>query len=655
MSISMGYAALRERNVEQAEALFRAALDESPVLALAGLIRVRLYTNRAAEAVKFSQNLLELDRSPFALGLMGESIGAAGKRAEAEQWINQALELAPNNGWLFAIRGEQRVRRAQWEEGAQDLAKSLVNDSTRSAAFTHVVSVLVDLSRAVAAKRVDSEQALWLVNRVEQNSQPYPELAFLPVARRAFAQGQGIAGNVRPAPVFPLEQGPPTRQERSIQPQQARSTPRQAAGNRGAAPRSIPIPSEPATEREVRVVPMRTQSPSNQPIRLPPAELVRLPPLAKLMTEDRNSNESLQKGVVQVGLPSWPSEQASLDQIPNLRPALLNIDMESIRRSGVSLTTGSIDSEILISRGIEILGEHSTRSVSRSLAFDMVGVSQVEVQCLAGLLDELPPIAEEYNLNGNPLDVKVIALGAYLGSVACKRANAVWRLEEPVERSFVELGTQNFHPFKLAREWISAHDKSRVEMYASLLQFLNSSGSVERTEISDYTASLNDVALKNRLAELWHSYFPPAVERSLVEVIEAIQLREQNDRVVLFDLPSSLTPNLGFRRTSLAYLRKTGDFLLLPYRSHFARFLAELGTDLKDSGEMVLTAIERYHVQGRKVIRSGERAPSLSSGSAGTTLKFYIEGVNVEFNLTHQPSALQSWRFQASERQSAAA
>lgn len=651
MSISMGYAALREHKMEQAEALFRAALDESPVLALAGLIRIRLLSNRAAEAVKFSQNLLELDRSPFTLGLMGETIGAAGKRSEAEQWINQALELAPNNGWLLALRGEQRVRRAQWEEGAQDLAKSLVNDSTRAAAFTHLVNILIDLSRAVAAKRVDSEKALWLVNRIEQNSQPYPELAFFPVARRSFAQGQGVPGNQRPAPVFPMEQGPPTRQERSIPvPNQARPKPL------GARPKSIPMPQETAPQPlpHIREASIRQAAVREASMREASVGAIR-PPLAEMMTEDRNANESLQKGVIQVGLPSWPSEQGSLDDIPNLRPALLNIDMESIRKSGVSLTTGSIDSEILISRGIEVLEVYSTRSVSRSLSFDMVGVSQVEVQCLAGLLDELPPISDEYNLNGNPLDVKVIALGAYLGTVACKKANAVWRLVEPVEKSFVELGTENFHPFKLAREWISSRDKSKVELYSTLLAFLNSSGKLEHREHSDYTASLNEVALKNKIAELWASYFPPAVERNLVDVIGAIQLKEQNARAVLFDLPNTLTPNLGFKRTSIAYMRKTGDFLLLPYRSHFARFLGDLGAGLEDSGKMVLNATERYHLQGGRVIRSGDRAPTLRAEKKGTTLSFYVEGINTEYNLTHHPSGLQTWVFNTSEPRSAAA
>src|SRR5690606_14731609 len=138
---------------------------------------------------------------------------------------------------------------------------------------------------------------------------------------------------------------------------------------------------------------MQTHGPSRQPsVDLGGGGMTRMPPLARLMAEDRQANEQLLSLVGTVGASVWPSEHAKIDSIPSLRPQLLNIPMDAIRKSGVSLTSGSMDSEILISRGVETLTEYSTRGVARSLGFDLIGISQIEVQCLAGLLETLPAV-----------------------------------------------------------------------------------------------------------------------------------------------------------------------------------------------------------------------------------------------------------------------
>lgn len=624
MSISEGYEQLRNRDFERAEQTFRRALDTSPVMSLAGLIRVRLSSNRAAEALKFAQSLYELDKSPTVMGLLGEAVGATGKRTEAEQWINQALEAEPANGWLIALRGEQRVRRGKWEDGARDLAASLTMTNGPQA-FTHVVSVVSDLSRAVAAKRVEQEQALWLVDRILQLAQPHPQLAYLNVVRAAIAARQGVAVRGRPAPVYPLETSTVTRQERAVTGESSTHV----ASQQGTG----------ATQQRR----MQTHGPSREPLNAGQG-MTRMPPLARLMAEDRAANAQLLSLVGTVGSSYWPSEHPKIDSIPSLRPQLLNIPMDAIRKSGVSLTSGSMDSEILISRGVETLTEYSTRGVARSIGFDLIGISQIEVQCLSGLLETLPAVPAVYDLNDQNVDVKPLTIGSYLGTVACKKAGGVWRLQDDVFQSWVEVNGEKFYPFKIAREWIAAKDKNDVSLTEPIMRLLAATGKLEHKRIADHTASLGPVAMRQRIAELWMSYFPPAAKYPLVEVMEKVEIITTDANVVIASIHSSLTPRFGRAFTPVAYIRSTGEFLLLPFRRHFGDFLNQFDLSLGTQLSAVLNAVEMYHLGGLRIIREGEGGPQLSKGNGNEMVLFRVQGVREQFALIHAPQDVRPWR-----------
>lgn len=637
MSIAEGWNALRNRQIGQAEEHFRANLETSPVVALAGLIRIRLMTQRADEAVLFAQNLLELDRSAMSLGLLGESIGTMGRRGEAEGLVNHGLESEPNNGWLLALRGEQKIRRAKWEDGAEDIVKALSNDATRPQAFTHVVSVFFDLCRAVAAKKVEPERAIWLVNHIEQSCPPYPELRFLPIVRRALASKQGIPANERPLPVFPMEGAPPTRREAAVVTSQ---------------PASMPDLPNSAASNSVRRSAMQTHASSGaQP---PPIfgrmSGTKVPPLARLMAEDRSENEKLQGGVTQLGLPLWPSESTKIDTIPNLRPMPLNNDMRPIRNNRVAVTTGSVESEILVSRGVEILAEVATFGVARSLSFDMMGISQIEAQCLAGVLQELPPIPEEYNLRGASISTDVLALGAFLGVVCVKRIGAIWRLDHQTEQSFVEAEDNKFLPFALAREWVEAKDKSSVDLYSTMFEFLSQHRGFAINKQADYTAGLKDLALRNRLSELWMMHFPPAAAYPLVEIIDSIDVRASDERQIIFTIPRRHSIDFGQETNTIAYVRSTGDFLLLGYRPHFARFLGNTGLSIKSSAPNLLRLIEGFHF-GTPL---GNQEPDIRVGPDSATLTLRVPGFQEPFVLTEKFSGVLRWQFVRGDAPSAA-
>jgi hypothetical protein len=594
-------------------------------MALAGLVRVRLSSNRAAEALKFAQSLYELEKSPTVMGLLGESIGATGKRTEAEQWINQALEVEPANGWLIALRGEQRVRRGKWEDGARDLAASLTMTNGPQA-FTHVVTVVSDLSRAVAAKRVEQEQALWLVDRILQLAQPAPQLAYLNVVREAIAARQGVAVRGRPAPVYPMETSTTTRRERAVVGENSTHV----ASQQGTG----------ATQQRR----MQSHGPAKQPPMMPTGGMTKSPPLAKLMAEDRAANAQLLSLVGTVGSSSWPSEHTKLDPIPSLRPQLLNIPMDAIRKSGVSLTSGSMDSEILISRGVETLTEYSTRGVARTLGFDLIGISQIEVQCLAGLLETLPKVPAVYDLNEQDVDVKPLTIGSYLGTVACKKAGGVWRLQDDVFQSWVEVNGEKFYPFKVAKEWLASRDKNDVSLSEPIMRLLAKVGKLEHKRIADHTASLGPVAMRQRIAELWMSYFPPAAEYPLVEVMEKVEIITTDANVVVASIHSSLTPRFGRAFTPVAYIRSTGEFLLLPFRRHFGDFLSQFDLSLSTQMSAVLNAVEMYHLGGLRIIREGEQKPQISKGNGNEMVLFRVQGVREQFALIHAPRDIRPWR-----------
>src|SRR5690606_14124454 len=123
---------------------------------------------------------------------------------------------------------------------------------------------------------------------------------------------------------------------------------------------------------------------------------------------------------------------------------------------------------------------------------------------------------------GASISTDVLALGAFLGVVCVKRIGAIWRLDHQTEQSFVEAEDKKFLPFALAREWVEAKDKSSVDLYSTMFDFLSQHRGFAINKQADYTAGLKDLALRNRLSELWMMHFPPATAYPLVEIIDSI-------------------------------------------------------------------------------------------------------------------------------------
>lgn len=649
-----GWSALAAGDFEAAEAQFLEGLGSNKADSLRGLVRVRLLQKQPSEALELAHTLMTTEPTALNVAIYGEVLGANSKRKEAEDWLMRALQSEPRNGWIRAVLGEQRVRRGRWADGTADLIASMGGEA-REEAFGHLAQVLVDLAEAVAVGKVKSEEALKLVNQVDAHIPgKTPAMSrFMASARRAVSTQSLVAAEDIPAMRFPGS----------------------SVGASGRATSEPAISQAAATKREKRVIdaPRPRRNPNeghSVHVGMTSAEIDRnairpaihnAPPLAKLMMEDRSANEALQASIANIGLPIWPSNHQSLDPIPTVKPKLLNFSTELLKRSEMQMTRGSIVSEILISRGVEALLGAVVQGAARQPDFDLLGLAQVEMRCLDTALEAVARISDAYNLEESEVDHATLAIGAYLGTVATRMTPAVWEFQRDVLESQVVLGDHKMQPFRAAREWLAAPDKDDAYLDYPIRRMMAASGvSPEPRQQVDTTADLKETALRLRLAEIWMGYFSRVALASQVDVSDDIRVLDAGPKVVTFGIKEKWVPAVGSgpRRIALlaggmvpmAYVRESGEFLLLGTRQHFSRFLKHVVPSLSsETGTRCMEYFLQYHRPGSTIVGQGPRAPRLADGKKGQqVLVFWMKRGSTEtgYQLVFDPKGLLRWRLE---------
>jgi hypothetical protein len=669
MSESNGWQALSDGNLSVAERAFLQTMATDRADSLRGLVRVRLAQGQAAEAVELAQTLLQTDPGAMSIALLGESIGATGKRREAEDWLTRAMHADPKDGWIRAVLAEQKVRRGRWDDGGNDMIAAL-GQSRRDEAFAHVASVFADLADAVAAGKVKGDDALKLVNRVDSSvSNKTPAMSqFFGAVRRALGSKQSmIVSDLPRAGVF-ASSGAPTLKENSVSlakgPPPIRDAPEslseygmqgresiEPTSNRSTGPSGPAIREAPSSLSEYG---MRGRSSIE-----PTASGGR--PLLKLMKEDRLQNENLQGSIGPIGLPAWPSDLAPLDPIESIRPQLLNYSLDILKRSDMQMTKGSVAAQILISRGVELLSSAVSGGAARPPEMNLNGLAQIEMRCLDGVLDRLPELSNAYNLEEAKVDLPTLALGSFLGVVATRLTPAVWEFQREASESVIVLGDARMHPFRAAQEWLSATDKDDAYLDYPVRRLLASSGlSAAVNARFDTTGGLTESPLRLRLAEIWMNYFPRVALSSQVDIAADIDVKQIATASIIYGIDRRWVPAVatGPRRAAMlskthvavAFIRDTGEFLLLGTRQHFSRLLKYMVTSLSpEDATKCMELFVRYHRPGAKIVGEADKNPRLVEGKNGQQVLLFwakIGGATTAYQLVFEPDGLLMWRLE---------
>src|SRR5690606_19985588 len=151
-----------------------------------------------------------------------------------------------------------------------------------------------------------------------------------------------------------------------------------------------------------------------------------------------------------------------------------------------------------------------------------------------------------------------------------------------------------------------------------------------------------------KLAELWIAYRFSMREVDLVDVAETIQITEHDAEFITFSIGSQWVPRSGHGPDNLAvtsdgnvhmaYVRTTGEFLLLGSRKHFARFVNLRWDSLHaDSASAIGKLLASAHLPAAKLVSDDAHASKINS-------RFGTREISVpRLSIQNQTSLLTVW------------
>ena len=227
--------------------------------------------------------------------------------------------------------------------------------------------------------------------------------------------------------------------------------------------------------------------------------------------------------------------------------------------------------------------------------------------------------------------------------------------------SVVVLGEHKMHPFRAATEWLSAQDKDDAYLDYPVRRLLAAAKmSTVLEPVADTSADLKDTPLRLRMAEIWMNYLPRAAVASQVDIADDITILVDEGPVVVYGMHPRWLPQtaigprgialLSKNRAPVAYVRRTGEFLLLGTRQHFSRFLKYMIPTLtSEAASTCLQHFVSYHRPHTQIVGQGSEAPRLAEGKNGQqVLLFWMQrgGVNTGYQLVFDPRGLLRWRLE---------
>jgi hypothetical protein len=399
--------------------------------------------------------------------------------------------------------------------------------------------------------------------------------------------------------------------------------------------------------------------------------------MLEALKQERALNEDLQRGVPEAVPPDWPSltEQA-IDDIAPIGFSTRNIlgNESGIRTQDFRLTGGDIVVEIVLERCLYNLIAATLATKPTTIAFTPGEIGRMELNCRDGLFDHMPPLEALYREEVSVENQRLLALGEFVGDCLVRTFGAVWQYAHPPQRSTLFLGNEALDPFGQVAKWMADPEQTHFEelIFRARQALLKSSAMPNHIDVIDPTPGLEGSALTTMLAELWTAYRFSLAETAYTELASTIEVVHQTAQTVLFTIDKSWVPAFGLGReqsavnredkVSMAYVRGSGQFLLLGSPKHFGKFAGLSVGALNQQTQASLIALVQNHFcprwqvistptlaqQARQRLNSQEIAePTLRGSGHGQILDLWaVAGRRaVRMTLQHTPEQPTPWQF----------
>ena len=577
---------------------------------------------RGDEAITLVEQQLQSAPSSWMEALVADIKGRQGYRSRAEGVLRKVVDREPDTGLYRTLLGEQLIRQGQWEGGTDEFVAGL--DTGDSRAVQHVQRVITDMIDAVAARRIPQRDAAKFINRIDYSvanktdemTQFFAEARRTLNSNRRMDRGElvehwsmmpdGSAPSTSPAPPTSKSQSRAKRR-----PASGPSTSSDTTSPGGASPppsaqsppNSSSSSTSPPPDREQRKERMQQQlaerPEESQPEDEPLIEAKRKD-MAAVMENERQRNEELQELTEEVKPPTWPSElQEPIDNIDAIGYSASTITRGSndIETANFRITGGDIGVEITLERCMHNMVAAAQRTKPTTLPTTLESIPRLELNLLDGFLDNMPRLGDMYSDENEVDDPRLLGVGKFIGECIVQSYGGSWNHETPAHKSVIHLGDHVLEPIGLAAEFLASDDFDDVR----LRQIIDDAEAAVETSTAlstfanyvDPTSGLGDEALAASLAELWVGYRFVMADTSVQDVANSIEILRSTEHVAVATISSEHLPVLnpfddggatdGQGRAGIAYLRNTGEFLLLSSRKHFARLLEVSSLDLDQS------------------------------------------------------------------------
>ena len=644
----------RDGNFDRAARLFS---DDNSVQGIAGRALSLLAMGRGDDAVRLIDGQLDTSSQPDLTALLADVMGRGGNRQRARQKLQRLTSRHPDRGFYHTLLGEQRIRMGQWDEGADDFITGL--DTGDARAIAHLKKVVTDMVDAVDARRIPPEDALRFINRVDysttQNNQDLNR--FFAAARRALNEGRRMRRRQLHEPWSVAADTGPAAATKPDRPPGRSAPPPQAADRPPKAPPRQPSSSPPSKSDDSSLpgsnrsrLAQRSQAPDVQPDASIDA---RRKDMTVVMEQERSRNEQLQDLVAAVDPPTWPSNYET--PIDTIEP--IGFSTESLLRASNDIETanfrvtgGDISVEIGLERCMHNLMAAAMAGNATTLPLTRESIPRLELNLLDDFVDRMPELDDLY-LEQMKIDrPDVMGVGKFIGECIVQSYGGSWHYDIPARGSVIHLGDHKLDPIGLAAEFFDTDDFDSVNLrriiYEAERAVKTSTAFPTFADYVDSTSGLFGEALQLILGELWVGYRFALDDTRLQEVGTSLRVIEEHEQFVAFSLPAEFVPSAlvstiagavdSEQRVPMAYLRTTGEFLVLPSSKHFARLLEITRPDRsQDVTNRLANWIQQWFRPGWTVVTGEEAAeqcrtrhglgdlklPRLSRSDSATTIR----------------------------------
>ncbi len=360
--------------------------------------------------------------------------------------------------------------------------------------------------------------------------------------------------------------------------------------------------------------------------------------MSAVLAEERRLNECLQDMVDPVFPPRWPSSQEEpidiVEPIGFAQDPILR-GSSSIRNQNFRITGGQITIQIILDRCMNSLIAAALAQKPIMLPLTPDSIPRMELNLLDSFTDDMPKLIDLYSEDARIRDQLQLGIGKFIGECVSVPYGGAWHYGDPPESSKVLLGDVTLDPMALARDFLDRDHFDDVS-FRSLIDdaelALRSSTSLPTfTEHIDPTPGLEGEGLKLSLAEMWVAYRFVLNDLDAPRIADSIEIQERGEvgyTTFLVDqefVPQELAGIPGATdsqgRVAMAYLGRTGEFLVLSSRKHFARFLTRTGLALtKSTAKEILSRLSLFR-PGWQIVSSPRRAEEMNRHFQGTPLQ----------------------------------